>query len=61
MYLEQVKNNWPGLANEVKDICRNIGIKIISDMLADKETIEIAIIHHDYKEMKIGMQRYQKL
>ena len=40
MYLEQVKNNWPGLANEVKDICRNIGIKIISDMLADKETIE---------------------
>ena len=61
VYLEQVKNNWPGLANEVKEICRKIGIEDISDNIVEKETIEEAIFYNNYKEMKIDMQRYEKL
>ena len=61
VYLEQVKNNWPGLSQEVKEICRNIGIDNINDTMVDKDTIEEAIFYHNYKEMKIDMQRYEKL
>ena len=30
IYTEQLKNKWPGLANEVKEICSEIGIDDIN-------------------------------
>ena len=30
MYLEQLKNNWPGLARETEDICEYLGIEDVN-------------------------------
>ena len=61
VYMEQVKNEWPGLAKEVKEICNNIGVNNITEHMVEKETIDEAIFYHNYKEMKIDMQKYEKL
>ena len=31
IYEEQLKNNWPGLATKVKEICEEIGINNINE------------------------------
>ena len=31
IYEEQLKNNWPGLAKEAKEICEEIGINNINE------------------------------
>ena len=61
VYMEQVKKEWPGLAKEVKEICNNIGVNNITEHMVEKETIDEAIFYHNYKEMKIDMQKYEKL
>ena len=48
IYTEQLKNDWPGLANEVKEICREIGIDNINEKEVTKEELDDAIYFHNY-------------
>ena len=43
IYLEQLKNRWPGLSTEVKDKCKEIGINNINEKELKKEEMEEAI------------------
>ena len=61
IYVEQVKNKWPGLSVEVDEICKEVGINNINENEVTKEEIEEAIYYHDYKEMKMEVSSYKKL
>ena len=61
IYTEQMKNDWPGLAQEVKDICQEIGIDNINEVEVTKEELDEAIYYHNYKEMKLEVCSYKKL
>ena len=58
---EQIKNEWPGLAPEVKKICEEIGVSNINEKDVSKEEIEEAVYFHHYKEMKLEVCEYKKL
>ena len=61
IYKEQIKNDWPGLAAEVKDICEKVGVSNLNEEEVSKEELEDAIFYHNYKEMKLEMCGYKKL
>ena len=53
IYAEQVRMGWPGLADEVSRICKEVGLGDINengDVI--KKDIEEAIFYSNYKEMK---------
>ena len=51
----------PRLANELKEICREIGIDNINEKEITKEELDDAIYFHNYKEMKLEVSSYKKL
>ena len=59
VYTEQVKMGWSGLAKEVAEIGKKIGIK--DTELSMKEEVEEAVFNHNYKEMKEEICKYDKL
>ena len=61
IYEEQLKNDWPGLSVEVKEICREIGVHNLNEKDVSKEELEDAIYFHNYKEMKLEVSSYKKL
>ena len=61
IYEEQIKNDWPGLAAEVKNICEEIGVRNINEQDVSKEELEEAVYFHHYKEMKLEVCEYKKL
>ena len=58
---EQVAMGWPGLAKEVEQICKEIGVKDANKEIVRKEKLEEAVAYADYKEMKEEMNKYVKL
>ena len=58
MYAEQVEMGWPGLAMEVENIRKEVGL---SGGEVTKMEIEEAIFYSNYKEMKAEMGKYEKL
>ena len=60
VYKEQLRMSFKGLSTEVEDICENIGIKNINERL-NKENVEGAIFYHNYLEMKLDINKYDKL
>merc|ERR1719319_260698 len=58
---EQVAMGWRGLAKEVEQICKVIGIKDANKEMVRKEELEEAVAYADYKEMKDEMNKYEKL
>ena len=58
---EQVAMGWPGLAKEVEQICKEIGIRDVNTEMVRKEELEEAVAYADYKEMKEEMNKYDKL
>ena len=54
---EQVRQGWPGLAREVKEICRQVGLPDATDQktVLDKEAIKIAIKVHHLQTLKENM------
>ena len=58
---EQVAMGWPGLAKEVEQICKEIGVKDANKEMVRKEELEEAVAYADYKEMKEEMNKYVKL
>ena len=61
IYTEQLKNEWPGLAKEVKEICKEIGVEDINENEVTKDELDEAIYYHNYKEMKLEVFSYKKL
>ena len=61
IYMEQIEMGWPGLAKEVEQICKAIGLANINEKEIDKKDIEKHIFYHNYKELKEDMDRYDKL
>ena len=51
-YFEQIEMGWPGLAEEVKQICKTIGLANISKKEIDKKDIEEHTFYHNCKELK---------
>ena len=49
---EQLEMDWPGLASEVRDICKEIMIPDASRRDIEKETIKKAIIYDHVKSLK---------
>ena len=58
---QQLVMGWPGLAREVEEICREVGIPNICYKEVDKKTIEDAVFFHHYKALKEEMKSYRKL
>ena len=56
MYLEQLKNNWPGLARETEDICEYLGIEDVNKTGLSKsqysKVVESAIVYKEDEVMK---------
>ena len=59
IYEEQLKNDWPWLSLEVKEICREIGVNNLNEKDVSKEELEEAIFFHN-KEMELEMSSYDK-
>merc|ERR1719509_344437 len=58
---EQVEMGWPGLAKEVKEICKMLGVKDANKEVLEKDELEDAVFCHEYKEMKEEMSKCEKL
>ena len=54
---EQVRQRWPGLAREVKEICRHVGLPDATDQktILDKEAIKDTIKVHHLQTLKENM------
>jgi hypothetical protein len=61
VYQQQVERGWPGLSQEVEEICKKVGIPNINKEDVSKEEIEEAVFFHNYKEMKESINEYEKL
>ena len=61
IYEEQVAMGWPGLAREVKEICKAVGMEDINEKSLTKDEVDEAIFYADQKELKEDMERYEKL
>ena len=57
--MEQVEMGWPGLAKEVAEIGKKLGMS--DKRVMEKEEMEEAVFMYNYKEMKEDMIRYEKL
>jgi hypothetical protein len=58
---QQLQMGWPGLAQEVEEICREVGLPNICYVEVDKKTMEQAVFYNHYKLLKEGMKKYRKL
>ena len=56
IYYEQVKNHWPGLAQETEDICSNLGIEDVNVTMLSRtqfsKVVDTAIIKNEDDIMK---------
>ena len=60
VYEEQRNNDWPGLAKEVTEICREVGIEDVNEKEEPREKVEEGIFYHHYREMKKDMESKEK-
>ena len=62
VYQEQLEQDWPGLAQEVQEICAKIGIPDVNKHHITKNSLKLALRNHDREEMMVKMTRdYKKL
>jgi hypothetical protein len=61
IYAEQVEMGWPGLAQEVEEVCKEVGLKNLNEEEVTKKEIEEAIFYSNYKEMKEEIEQCDKL
>ena len=58
---EQLAMGWPGLAKEVKEICKVIGVEDVNVNHVKKEELDEAILYANQKDLKEDIERYEKL
>ena len=61
VYEEQLRLGWPGLAEEVKKICSEVGLPDVNLIEVKKEKVKEMIYYHHYKDIKEQIQRSSKL
>ena len=59
--MEGKSMGWPGLWQEVKDICEEIGITDVNEETVSKVEIKKAIFDHHLKDMRKKMEKSSKL
>jgi hypothetical protein len=60
VYEEQKHFGWPGLAQEVSDICKEVGIQDVNENEVSKEKVKEEIFYHHYRELKKEMEEKDK-
>ena len=61
VYEAAEEHNWPGLGQEVRDICEEIGIEDINKYEVGKEQIQEAIFEEHYRTMIVQFETSKKL
>ena len=61
IYEECKRNGWPGLGREVSDICQELGIPDVNEVVVSKQEIKEAIYKHHYSDMTDIVQKQTKL
>ena len=61
IYEEGNSKGWPGLANEVSDICSTIDIPDVNEISVPKSVLKKAIMNHHYGELKKEIASMKKL
>ena len=61
IYEEGKYKGWPGLSQEVKEICDIINIPDVNEVSLPKTVINKAVFDHHYKEMKAEVMTKRKL
>ena len=61
IYEEQLLYGWPGLAQEVEEICTRIGIPNVNFNLVTKTELNKALRNHDKTEIIEKFSKYKKL
>ena len=61
VYEESCSRGWPGLGEEVSDICMKIGIPDVNRVVVSKEDINDALYNHHYSDMKQELEKSKKL
>ena len=61
IYKEQMKHGWPGLAQEVAEICKKLGLKDLNTTEISKEKVSEEIFYHHYKKIKEDIAKMTKV
>ena len=61
VYEESCARGWPGLGEEVTQICREINIPDVNNVWVTKEEIKNAVMKHHYQDMKKELDNSKKL
>ena len=61
IYEEGKSRGWPGLGQEVTDICSILNIPDVNSTFVSKSVIQEAIFNHHYAEMKAEIDKMKKL
>ena len=61
VYEESCARGWPGLGEEVTQICREINIPDVNNVWVTKEEIKNAVRNHHYQDMKKELSDSKKL
>ena len=61
IYEESKANGWPGLGEEVREICETIGIPDVNEVTVSKSVIKQAIWNDHYADMKRELESSKKL
>ena len=61
VYEESCARGWPGLGEEVSQICKEIDLPDVNNVWVTKEEIQIAVRNHHYKDMKKELRDSKKL
>ena len=61
IYDEGKSRGWPGLGQEVTDICTQLNIPDVNNTFVAKSVIKEAIFNHHYTEMKAEVNKMKKL
>ena len=61
IYEECKSKGWPGLGQEVSNICSIINIPDVNEQIVSKREVQEAIFNHHYSEMKQEINKMKKL
>ena len=61
VYEQQLALGWPGLAKEVSEICKTVGLPDVNFNKVKKEKIQEMIFYHHYKDLKEELDRSKKM
>lgn len=61
VYEQQLALGWPGLAEEVSQICKTVGLPDVNFSKVKKEKVQEMIYYHHYKDLKDELYKSKKM